>query len=291
MMSLWYSTILILSFLSSCSPLRAGSRIASTLITSALSFQTPIGDIGAAVDAIVRSNGEAISCVLDTRKADENHDSCQLKDDVVRWRAGKLMVFKQDWGRSKSTGAAIWNGANMAGWYLENILGSNSLKNKRVIELGAGIGFTSIIAKQLGAAEVVITDGDEDVLKIADTAIELNFPFKDGIKTGQLRWNTEDEKVFTSANGERPWDYIIVADCTYKKNAWPDLVSSISHLSGPDTITLVSGEPRSVGETEGFLAEVEKQGLQWREEHLPIDPITDQCNLQCPRLFAITKKV
>ena len=86
------------------------------------------------------------------------------------------MVFKQDWGKSKSTGAAIWNGANMAGWYLENTLGSNSLKNKRVIELGAGIGFTSIIAKQLGAAEVVITDGDEDVLKIADFGWSVHAP-------------------------------------------------------------------------------------------------------------------
>ena len=106
--------LLLLIFLRSCTPLQGRARIASTFITSALSFQTPLGDIGAAIDAILRSNGEAISCVLDTRKADENHDSCQLKDDVVRWRAGKLMVFKQDWGRSKSTGAAIWNGANMA---------------------------------------------------------------------------------------------------------------------------------------------------------------------------------
>ena len=254
-----------------------------------------MGDLGAAFDAILRSNGEAISCVLDTRKADENHDSCQLKDDVVRWRAGKLLVFKQDWGRTKSTGAAIWNGANMAGWYLENTLGSTALENRRVIELGAGIGFTSIIAKELGAGEVLVTDGDEGVLKIADTNIDLNFPSNaitgTGIKTSILRWNTEDEKAFISAQGERPWDYILIADCTYKKAAWPDLVSSIAHLSGPNTVTIVSGEPRSVGEMEGFLAEVEKQGLLWKEEKLPIDPVKDQCNLQCPRLFAITKKV
>ena len=280
----------MLSFLRSSSSFQGGARIASTLITTALSFQTPFGDLGAAVDAILRSNGEAISCVLDTRKADENHDSCQLKDDVVRWRAGKLMVFKQDWGRSKSTGAAIWNGANMAGWYLENELGSKSLENKRVIELGAGIGFTSIIAKQLGAKEVVITDGDEGVLKIADRNIDLNLPSDKGIKTGRLRWNTEDEKAFITTVGEDPWDYIVIADCTYKKAAWADLVSSISHLSGPDTVTLVSGEPRSVGESEGFLEEVEKQGLQWKEEKLPVDPAKDKCNLQCPRLFAITKK-
>jgi len=85
--------------------------LASSLVTNSL--MTPIGDIGAAADAVFRSGGQAALCVLDGRKADDLHDSCQLLPDVVRWRAGHLLTFRQAWGTSKSTGAAIWNGANM----------------------------------------------------------------------------------------------------------------------------------------------------------------------------------
>ena len=187
-------------------------KIVVSTIASAFSVQTPLGDIGEAFDAIWRSQGEAVTCVLDWKKADDTHDSCQLKDDVVRWRAGRLMTFKQDWGRTKSTGAAIWNGANMAGWYLEKELGSKQLKNSRVIELGAGVGYTSIIAKQLGAEEVLVTDGDEGVLRIADKNINLNFD-RDAhnIRTAQLRWNSDDETKFI--DHDRPWDFILIADC------------------------------------------------------------------------------
>ena len=298
-----FLVICMLSFCQSFNPATKDSRhrsnvmqmkstqaFATTLISAALS-SSPLGDVGTALDAIWRSRGEAVTCVLDDKKANDFRDSCQLKDDVVRWRAGHLMTFRQDWGRSKSTGAAIWNGANMAGWYLENSIGSNGLRNKRIIELGAGIGFTSLVAKELGAGEVVITDGDEVVLALADQNIRLNIPSDqlNTIKTGRLRWNTPDEANFIDE--KKTWDYILVADCTYKKAAWADLVSSIVHLSGPNTITLVSGEPKSVGEVDGFLAEAEKQGLTWHEESLPVDPVTDQCNLQCARLFSFVKKV
>ena len=121
-----------------------------------------------------------------------------------------------------------------------------------MIELGAGVGFTSVIAKLLGAREVLITDGDEGVLELAEKNIRINIPQGelDSVKTARLRWNTDDEKKVTTE--QAPWDYILIADCTYKKAAWPDLVSSIVHLSGPETITLVSGEPRTVGEVEGL---------------------------------------
>ena len=81
--------------------------LATSLLTSTL--MTPIGDVGVAVDAIFRSGGQAATCVLDGRKADDFHDSCQLLDYVVRVRANHLLTFHQSWGTSKSTGAAIWS--------------------------------------------------------------------------------------------------------------------------------------------------------------------------------------
>ena len=197
----------------------------------------------------------------------------------------------KDWGGSASTGAAVWNGANMAGWYMENVLGKDKMSGSTLLELGAGVGFTSLIANALGATEVVITDGNTDVLKVADFNIEMNAPETKlpNLRTAQLRWNTEDEKALKSNKDGKPWDYIVAADVTYLKKNRVDLITSISNLSGPNTITMISMEPRNVGEVEDVIKIVESLGLSWREEQLPIDKVKSQCNLMCARMFLLTK--
>lgn len=265
------------------------------LVSSALglTLSLSLGNIGEAVTAILK-NPEAITCTLDTQQADENHGSCQLLDDVVRLRAGKLLTIHQDWGGSASTGAAVWNGANMAGWYLENEIGSKQITDKSILELGAGVGFTSLIAESLGATDVVISDGNEDVLKLADENILINVPESERqyIRTAKIRWNTEDEDKFMLDKYNKPWDYIIAADVTYLKKNRPDLISSIAKLSGPNTITLLSMEPRNVDEVQDVISEIEKKGLSWIDlsNKLPIDPVKEQCSLLCARIFALTKK-
>ena len=96
-----------------------------------------MGNLDAALNAVF-SNPESITCNLDNQNIQEGQSSCQQLDKVVRFRAGNVMTFNQDWGGSVSTGAAIWNGANMAGWFMENVLGSHSLSGASVLELGAG---------------------------------------------------------------------------------------------------------------------------------------------------------
>lgn len=234
-------------------------------------------------------NAESLTCNLDNQNIRDYQSSCQQLDKIVRLRAGKLLTIKQDWGGSSSTGAAVWNGANMAGWYMENTLGKDRIQGRRVLELGAGVGFASLVASSLGAQEVVITDGNEDVLKLADENILINVPEEkqSSIRTARLRWNTDDELQFL--NRENPFDYIFAADVTYLEKNRPDLISSIVHLSGPNTITFLSLEPRNVGEVEDILAEATKQGLVWNEEKLPVDPVEEQCNLSCARMFAFQK--
>ena len=178
----------------------------------------------------------------------------------------------------------------MAGWYLENTLGKSRVTGSHILELGAGVGFTSLVAHALGAEEVAITDGNTEVLELADQNIAINIPEdqRSRIYTAQLRWNTEDEATFRPASATKPaWDYIIAADVTYLKKNRDDLLTSIAHLSAPTTITLVSFEPRNVGEVEDVLSLAEKKGFVWKEESLPIDSVKDQCGLTCARLFAL----
>ena len=109
--------------------------IAALALTTATTNISPLGNIDAAIQAILNDRN-AILCTIDLQNADELHDSCQLTKNVVRYRGGKVLTFKQDWGSSSSTGAAIWNGANIASKYLENTLGKDQLRGKSVIELG-----------------------------------------------------------------------------------------------------------------------------------------------------------
>ena len=159
------------------------------------------------------------------------------------------------------------------------------LKLLLIMLLGAGVGFTSLVATSLGASEVVITDGNEDVLKLADENIRINTNPKSGnsIRTGVLRWATDDEKQFADTK----WDYIIASDVTYRVTSWPDLIHTICTLSSPTTQTILSMEPRNVGEVEGVLREATRQGLQWTEERLPVDKDKTMCGMTCARLFIL----
>lgn len=282
--------------------LKIDKKVGSTLLSLSLltgrpmgSFaagDSPFGNLGAAFEAI-SSNPESLFCNLDNFNIGEGQSSCQQLDNVVRYKGGKLLTIRQDWGGSASTGAAVWNGANMASWYLENRIGNN-VKDKSVLELGAGVGFTSLVSHAMGAKEVLITDGNEDVLKLADKNIGLNCDVSDPssktVRTARLQWNTEDEKsnLISPLTG-KPWDYVFASDVTYKKAAWGDLLACISHLSGPNTKTILSMEPRNVGEVEGVMAEARKQGLQVSEEELPIDKESTMCGMMCARLFVLTK--
>jgi len=248
-----------------------------------------VGNLGAAWQAIT-ANPESLTCSLDNLNS--NGISCQQLDNLVRWRAGRLLTLRQDWGGSASTGAAVWNGANVAAWYLERGELRDDVRNSRVLELGAGVGFSSLVANSLGAAEVVITDGNEDVLKLADENIAVNVPRESAgvVRTARLRWNTDDEAALLRAQDGAPWDFVLASDVTYRKAGWKDLTACISHLTGPTTKVILSMEPRNKGEVEGVLALLKDQGLVWKEADVPsADPAKTFCSPFCARLFVVTR--
>lgn len=260
------------------------------LLTSIVFLMSPFGNIQEATKAII-ADSNAITCTLDPQNSDGSHDSCQLFPNVVRVRANRILTFRQDWGGSASTGAAIWNGANLATHFLEELNGVESVKGKNVIELGAGVGYEGIIAHLLGAKEVAITDGSEEVLELADKNIAINCDVADNSKTvytRRLRWsNSDDEKLFLQK--DKSWDIILASDVTYLKKNRADLMNTIAHLSGPQTVTYLSMEPRSVDEVQDTLAEAAKARLSYEETRSLVDADKTGCNLQCGRIFALRK--
>jgi hypothetical protein len=97
----------------------------------------------------------------------------------------------------QSTGLTLWKSSKTLCSHLCS--NSNIVRDKSVIELGAGLGLAGIVAQKLGAQKVVLTDGDTDTLDNMRENVSTNIETHDGeendsIICKQLLWgrNVED---------------------------------------------------------------------------------------------------
>ena len=161
-----------------------------------------------------------------------------------------------------------WEAALHLGSFLATPAGSMFISNKRVLDLGAGTGFLSVLcAKHFGAARVTATDGDPGVIESLNENVALNE--LDGtnrirsevFKWGQTLLGTGNEEKMS----EHPHDVVLgadlvlttifsrpfslVADCgieTYDMEVVPLLVSSICNLisKSPSVDVIIAGTVR-----------------------------------------------
>ena len=88
-----------------------------------------------------------------------------------------------------TTGLRTWEAAlHLSSYLLSSPELTESIKGKKVIELGAGTGLLSILcASHLGAAHVTATDGDEGVVQALHENAAFN-DVKDCMDIGVLWW-------------------------------------------------------------------------------------------------------
>lgn len=99
--------------------------------------------------------------------------------------------------------------------YLMTNDGQALIRNKTVLELGAGTGLLSILcAKHLEASRVVATDGDEGVVEALNTNLFVNgLEGTESIGTSQLLWGrTLPETVHEYDNATHSYDVVLGAD-------------------------------------------------------------------------------
>jgi predicted nicotinamide N-methyase len=117
-------------------------------------------------------------------------------------------------------GGRVWASALLLSQYLLDM--PSLAKGKRVLELGAGCGATGLTAAACGAAEVVLTDGMEDVLANLSVNVEMNrgsLPAKASVCTQMLNW-ADDEST-------DQFDLLLGADIVYIPSSLPYLASTI----------------------------------------------------------------
>lgn len=116
---------------------------------------------------------------------------------------------------SLTTGFRTWEAALHLGAYLLTPAGQDLVRDKSILELGAGTGFLSILAaKHLHAKHVTTTDGDEGVVEALRENLFLN-GLDDGqrVNTSVLRWGQGLKSTWVEEDCEAwPYDLIIGAD-------------------------------------------------------------------------------
>jgi len=170
-----------------------------------------------------------------------------------------------DGGQSTSTGRTgvfVWNSGLLLTRLLDKIneRDSSFLRGRTVLELGMGVGLSSIAVAKLGAGKVIATDGNEEVLQLARENIKNNFD-GDNIQVQKLMWGMLNAMDFY---GEV--DLVIGSDLTYNSGTWKLLAETVSTILKPGGIFLYLSLGHAgfnvTGEIAGFLNVAVSEGMK-----------------------------
>ena len=165
-----------------------------------------------------------------TRQDDnDNKDDDKKKDGGASLYRIVLHGIKQENGQTlSSTGMTLWRAAPLLCRFL--LLHRRSVvQGKRVLELGSGLGLCGILASQMGASRVVLTDGDTDTLAQLRTNVHNNNNKQDNnsIVVQQLCWGQRLD-VFQQHFGK--FDLILGADIIYVESILEPLFETVVRL-------------------------------------------------------------
>mmetsp|Transcript_58370 Transcript_58370/g.110057 ORF Transcript_58370/g.110057 Transcript_58370/m.110057 type:complete len:262 (+) Transcript_58370:30-815(+) len=140
------------------------------------------------------------------------------------------------------SGRRVWPGSLLLSLVLASPQSPVNLLGGAVLELGAGSGLASIVAKRLGASRIFITDGDATSTELAvDNLADNNIDCasKDsGIVVARLLWG-DCESFKTDMMPEGGFSVILAADVMYKKHLPPLLFGTMKGLLSPNGVALL----------------------------------------------------
>ncbi|KAG8517019.1 Protein-lysine methyltransferase METTL21C [Galemys pyrenaicus] len=147
--------------------------------------------------------------------------------------AGHRIVLQES---MESLGTLVWPAATALCRYLEEHAEALSLRDAKILELGAGPGLVSIVASILGA-EVTATDMP-DVLGNLQHNLVKNTLARAAHRPAvrELVWGRGLEQSFPRA--ACCYDYILASDVVYPHGCLQPLLSTMAHLCQPGTVLL-----------------------------------------------------
>ncbi|NXN68556.1 MT21A methyltransferase, partial [Himantopus himantopus] len=185
----------------------------------------------------------------------------QLHSPSASYRfAGRTIRLQQDW-RRLGVAAVVWDAAVVLCAYLE--IGGIDLRDRSVIELGAGTGLLGIVATLLGkgffffkkkqfttvtsiiclrhtlfhlGARVTITDRAA-ALEFLESNVQANLPseLRPRAVVKELTWGKDLGNFPPGA-----FDFVLGADIVYLEETFAELLQTLEHLCSEQTVILLS---------------------------------------------------
>ena len=139
--------------------------------------------------------------------------------------ADRMISIKQS-GKNEEIATRVWDASIILSHYLNENASKLDIKNKYVLEIGGGLGLTSIVLSLLSVKHVYLTDIDADCMKLAQFNINHN-KCGDNISIHEFFWGTDMEKTTIDRN---KFDIVIGADCIYLKETYKALVQTFEDI-------------------------------------------------------------
>ena len=216
----------------------------------------------------VEGEGEGAAAV-DVVRAVQQHFDVKDKETIFRPSFGgvtlELMGLKRELGQTlDSTGLTIWRAADHLCEYVA--ANREMFRNKKVLELGCGLGVVAILLNKLGVgARILATDGDEKALALLQKNMHTN-SCDDHLSAEKLWWSEDPAElesfVRSYCEGQR-FDVILAADVIYDESAVLPLAATCAALLKPEAEAHVTlGFARRNVPIGAFIAAAEARGLR-----------------------------
>ncbi|NWX58739.1 MT21A methyltransferase, partial [Promerops cafer] len=161
--------------------------------------------------------------------------------------ASRTIRLQQDW-RRLGVAAVVWDAAVVLCAYLE--MEDIDLRDRSVIELGAGTGLLGIVVTLLGTwtvsvsrvllcplgARVTITDRAA-ALEFLESNVQANLPpeLRPRAVVKELTWGKDLDNFPPGA-----FDFVLGADIVYLEETFAELLQTLEHLCSERTVILLS---------------------------------------------------
>ena len=178
-----------------------------------------------------------------------------------------------------STGLALWTCAQILSGYL--VEHPHHVKNKRVLELGSGLGLVGIVAHHLGSERVIVTDGDLDVLSNLRYNMKQNQQQQQQVNDGNLSIHTPQliwgENLDAFEEIYEKQSVILATDVFYSQHLVDPLWRTVDRLLEVDGVFILSFCPHNVT-IHHVLDKAKELGFTWTCPNISDDDDDDYGN-------------
>jgi|EP00900_Chrysochromulina_parva_P026525 SAM-dependent methyltransferase len=162
------------------------------------------------------------------------------------------VTISQHWGEDGSrTGGAVWDASLVLAHYLDRNH-ERWLSGSSILELGSGLGLASIVASRVGFSDVIATDGDPAVVKMARENVADNLA-SSSTEVALLDWADDAALLRLHPPGRALPDVVMAADVIYlgSMKSWGDLLSLLTSLCRRRRAAQDSSPRRSLARHDG----------------------------------------